>query len=166
MPPRTGPLPPRPPLHATAPAIKGVGHRRRPLFSPTPLFNSQGARAMCLWPLPLVQAGRRGTVGFVRNQSRRNRLSPILVSSTRTTSPTSIGPRLTFPLLPRCYRRSPTPLRVTGGYHHCRSTTAPPVSAASPMTHNYGEPHPPTLVRRIVLSTLVLVPPELEDHLT
>jgi hypothetical protein len=67
---------------------------------------------------------------------------PISVSSTRATSPTLTGPRLTFPLLPQRYRRSPSPSRVTGGRRRHRSAATPPVSAASPMTYRYGEPPP------------------------
>jgi hypothetical protein len=61
-------------------------------------------------------------------------------------TPISLSPclssPLTFPLLPRSYRRSPPLPRVTGGRRHHRSTAAPPVSAASLMTRRYSELSP------------------------
>jgi hypothetical protein len=78
----------------------------RPLPSPfhrmaTPQPHCPSRCPPLLAPLPLVQASRRGTARFTRNQSRH------------AASSTSTGPRLTFPLLPRCCRRSPPKPKVT-----------------------------------------------------
>jgi hypothetical protein len=62
------------------------------------------------------------------------------VSSTHATSPTSTKPHLTFPLLPRCCRRSPPLPRVIGGRRRHRSAVALPVFIATSTTHRYGEP--------------------------
>jgi hypothetical protein len=91
---------------------------------------------------------------------------PISMSSTRATSPTLTGPRLTFPLLPRHCRGSPPPSRVTRGRRRRRSAATPPVFAAHRWPAATVSLRPPILSLRVILSMLILMPPELENLLT
>jgi hypothetical protein len=65
------------------------------------------------------------------------------MSSIRAAYSTSTEPRLTFPLMPRCYRRSLPPPRVTEVLPSFKNLTTPPHLHPLPWTAHSGEPRSP-----------------------
>jgi hypothetical protein len=141
----TGAGPHCPRCRAPSPTFK---IRRSPpasIFSSAPhSSHHRTATHLLLTPLPLVHVGHQSAAAdFTLNRSHRHRLSPTLVSSICVASSTSTESRLTFPLIPRCCRRSSPPLRVIRVPPQLKNLTAPPHLCPSPWTTCSGEPRYP-----------------------